>query len=204
PFNEHLLCEVMESEARIRTPEETIRRAVTLFSLASYAHGMLAEKPDRNKELDTFNARDKQYDLRPFLTEKEKAYLADPKPEQSANWPFEWRYEAAHPLFWATGIVDELRFPSEISDIQAMGDFLDKQRDMDELLSRIRMRSEAEILDAADLTLRYDWACVEARINNQDAPAELNGDIVMERHYAFNWLIGSNNGADWDDIHPHT
>jgi hypothetical protein len=26
----------------------------------------------------------------------------------------------------------------------------------------------------------------------------------MERHYAFNWIIGANGGADWDDIQPNT
>ena len=36
------------------------------------------------------------------------------------------------------------------------------------------------------------------------APASLNGDVVMERHYAFNWIIGANGGADWDDIQPNT
>ena len=32
----------------------------------------------------------------------------------------------------------------------------------------------------------------------------LQGVIVMERHYAFNWIIGANGGADWDDIQPNT
>ena len=61
-----------------------------------------------------------------------------------------------------------------------------------------------EILDAADITLRYDWACVEARIHGKEAPASLNGGVVMERHYAFNWIIGANGGAGWDDIQPNT
>ena len=33
-------------------------------------------------------------------------------------------------------------------------------------------------MDAADITLRYDWACVEARVHGKEAPASLNGDVV--------------------------
>ena len=65
-------------------------------------------------------------------------------------------------------------------------------------------RPEKEILDEADLTLRYDWACVDARIHGQKAPTGIDGGIVIERHYAFNWIIGANNGADWDHIQPNT
>ena len=72
------------------------------------------------------------------------------------------------------------------------------------LLSKGFSHSQSEILDAADITLRYDWACVEARVHGKEAPASLNGDVVMERHYAFNWIIGANGGAGWDDIQPNT
>ena len=32
----------------------------------------------------------------------------------------------------------------------------------------------------------------------------LDGGIVMERHYTFNWITGANKGAAWDDIQPNT
>ena len=54
------------------------------------------------------------------------------------------------------------------------------------------------------LTLRYDWACVDARVKGEEAPASLDGGVVMERHYAFNWLIGASDGAEWDEIQPTT
>ena len=67
-----------------------------------------------------------------------------------------------------------------------------------------KVRKREEILDEADLTLRYDWACVDARVNGREAPASLEGGVVMERHYAFNWLIGGSDGAAWDEIWPTT
>ncbi|MGG6547373.1 UNVERIFIED_CONTAM: DUF4272 domain-containing protein, partial [Prevotella sp. 15_C9] len=52
------------------------------------------------------------------------------------------------------------------------------------------VRKREEVLDEADLTFRYDWACVEARVHGEEAPVLLDAGVVMERHYAFNWLVG--------------
>ena len=41
-------------------------------------------------------------------------------------------------------------------------------------LENSKMRSMEEILDEADLIYRYDWACVDARVNGKDAPSELD------------------------------
>ena len=45
---------------------------------------------------------------------------------------------------------------------------------------------------------------MDARVNGREAPASLEGGVVMERHYAFNWLIGGSDGAAWDEIWPTT
>lgn len=64
--------------------------------------------------------------------------------------------------------------------------------------------SQEQLLDAAEVILRYDWACVDARIHHRDAPAGLDAGVVQERHYALNWLVGGSDNADWDDVRPHT
>ena len=107
-------------------------------------------------------------------------------------------------MFKAAGIVDDLPYPSEIIDVPVLAAIFWQHKGCSELLSKGFPRSQSEILDAADITLRYDWACVEARIHGKEAPASLNGGVVMERHYAFNWIIGANGGAGWDDIQPNT
>jgi hypothetical protein len=40
-------------------------------------------------------------------------------------------------------------------------------------------------------------------MNNRAAPAELDEGIVMERHDALNWLIGSMN-QEWDAVSTDT
>ena len=40
------------------------------------------------------------------------------------------------------------------------------------------LRSRDEILDMQDLVLRYDWACVDARVHHKEVPM-LNSDIAV-------------------------
>ena len=46
------------------------------------------------------------------LTEKETAYINDPKPERQTCIQFVWRYECCAVLLWAAGVVDDLSYPS--------------------------------------------------------------------------------------------
>ena len=50
---------------------------------------------------------------------------------------------------------------------------------------------------------RYHWATTSARIKKLKAPAKLDGGVVMERHYALNWLIKYMD-QDWDNISTDT
>ena len=61
------------------------------------------------------------------------------------------------------------------------------------------VRSKEEILDFQDLVLRYDWACVDARIHHKPLSI-LDGDIVYEWHYALNWLVQADGITQWDDV----
>jgi hypothetical protein len=74
---------------------------------------------------------------------------------------------------------------------------------MDRNLERAKPRSKQEILDQADLILRFDWACVDARVNNENVPGELNPSVVYERHYALNLLI-KHKDLDWDNVSTDT
>ncbi len=64
------------------------------------------------------------------------------------------------------------------------------------------MRSKVELLDAADLYYRLDWACVDARINGKEM-TQAHPGVVYERHYALNWLISYGN-QEWDDVRCDT
>ena len=68
---------------------------------------------------------------------------------------------------------------------------------IEKLLKGAKLRSVGELLDAADMIFRLDWACVDTRIHGLPAPAGMDGGVVMERHKALNWLIC---GDDWDEV----
>lgn len=203
PYIEHLPSEVLDSEAVIRNPEEISRRAIALFAVALYSEVLLSENPDREEALDFVRRIDESYHIMDEFTPAERAYLDNPAPEEHDRIQFLWRYECCAVLLWALGIT-ELPYPSEICDVPFIARFFFDNQERGSILDLGEIRGREEILDEADLTLRYDWACVDARIKGQEAPASLDSGIVMERHYALNWLIGADDGADWDNIQPGT
>lgn len=204
PFMARLRNEVTEAEATLKSRKEMVQRAVALFAVAVYSEVMLSETPDREAALAYVDKMDELYEAKTFLTSAERAYIDTPEPEQQLCIQFVWRYECCGVLLWAAGIIDELSYPSQIIDVPVLAAIFWQHNGVSQLLSKGFARSTSEILDAADLTHRYDWATVDARIHGREAPAGLDGGIVVERHYAFNWIIGANEGADWDDIQPNT
>ena len=204
PYMEYLRSEALESEVHLRSRKEMVQRAAALFAVAVYSEVMLSEGSGREEALFNFNKMEQLYGVESYLTPDEAAYIDNPDPEEQECIQFGWRYECAGVLLWAAGVVDDLPYPSKIIDVPVLAAIFWQHKGIGELLSKGFPRSQSEILDAADITLRYDWACVEAQIHEKDAPASLNGGVVMERHYAFNWIIGANGGADWDDIQPNT
>ena len=205
PYLQQLYVTVPESEAKLRTTEETARRLLAMFGVCVYSEARNGDEnwDDAQKYLnkinDIFNGG-----LDATLTPEEKRYLAEKEPDQRALAKFSWRYECCHVLMWALGIFDELGYPSGICDVSRMGKIIWKLDDLAGFLKNAKLRDRNEILDAADLILRYDWACVDARVNSRENPAGLDGGVVVEWHYAFNWLVGACEGAEWDDIRTDT
>lgn len=192
------------NQVTLKSRREMIQRAVALFAVAVYSEVLLSENPSREEALSYLQQMEERYEIGKFLTPAENAYLSNPTPEQPTCIQFVWRYECCGVLLWAAGIVEELPFPSDICDVPVIAALFWQHQHIDHLLSEGEARTPEEILDAADLTFRYDWACVNARIHQQDMPASLDGGVVMERHYTFNWILGANDGAAWDDIQPNT
>jgi len=205
PYIAHLRAAVMESEARLRSPEEIAQRLLVMFAVCVYCEARNGGESwaEAQKYLDRTNeilgGR-----LEQFLTPAEKAFLDVREPEQQELARFSWRYECCHVLMWALGILDELGYPEQICNVSVMAKILWKQERLERFFESAKPRARDEILDGADLLLRYDWACVDARIHKRASPGGLDDGVVVEWHYAFNWLIGANGGAGWDDISTDT
>lgn len=200
-----------EREAQIKSPEEIVKRAVTAFLTAQIAIDIMNENGAAESAV-FFKPILERFGLTDELTDDEKPYfdtsVCDDISVEDAN-QIQWRIEMCVVLFWACGFRKELEFPAgDMSDTRPEIGLIGGCKNFEELMSHVKMRSPSEILDMADLMFRADWACVEARINNDPSlmgnTAEWFSDVVVEQHKGVNWLIGAVDADDWDNVLPHT
>ncbi|MBS0412555.1 MAG: DUF4272 domain-containing protein [Proteobacteria bacterium] len=194
PVNATLPILPIEREVTPRGAAEVAGRTLALLTVAVKSEGLEQPVVDRL-------VRD--YGLAPDLSPEERAFIANPAPTAADRAKFNWRYEGAWALLWALSYVPSLGKPTQQCDaataVRAMRDHHQRAG----FIADARLRPMSEILDQADRIYRYDWAAVDARANGRPAPAGLDEEITVERHKAFNWLIGYE-GAAWDDVTTDT
>lgn len=178
-----------------RSAEHIAKRAIACLLMIQVACDLDRDQFDQETEdfiVDLLN----KFEVVDELTVKEKNILNRSAAQQDIV-NMIWKYEAYWVLLWALGIVDELKYPDEIADCDFAIEVVSRCRSLQEFMQQVKLRDIEEILDEADLIYRYDWACVDARLKQQNAPANLNASIVLERHGTLNWLIQGD--ADWDN-----
>lgn len=136
------------------------------------------------------------------LSPRENAFLDNPNPSMRDRVQFSWAAEAAIPLAWAMGWIDELYRPDNHADTQDYAR-LAYDNGVVRVADAKALRPLDELLDACDLTYRYHWAVRQASLDGKDPPAGLHGGVVMERHRALNWLV-QDIDLDWDDVSTDT
>lgn len=183
-----------EGDYRPRSAEEIAGRAFALT--------LVAYKASTGDHEGANEAYAKVKD-RVVLSPTEIDFLRDPQPSDQDRIHFSWQSEAAYPLFWMLGYVDALGRPEDQIDPDPMVRLV-SGRSFDDLVAGARLRPQAEMLDALDLTYRYHWAVRQAGLDGVPPPAKLNPDVLMERHKALNWLVRYNEDASWDDVTTDT
>lgn len=193
PTIDHLPFTERDDEVTLRSKNEIIQRALALCYIGLKSEGA---DPQDLAELD------EDFEILPYLTEEEQAFVLNPTPSQEDITHASWRYESLHVLLWALGHVDSLSLPDKecnvAEDLRTIFD-----QDREEFTASSTVRSKAEILNQADLIYRIHWACVDARLKNSPAPGGLHPGIVYERHYALNWLVRYMD-QEWDDVSTDT
>lgn len=196
-----------EDEAKLRSPEEIVKRAVTAFLTAQIAIDICGSN-GAEESAKFFMPILERFGLTDELTDDEKPYFDLSKcgdiSDMDAN-QMQWRIEMCVPLFWACGFRKKLEYPSEMADTTKEIKLIGGCEDFGELMKHVKMRPLPDILDAADLIFRMDWACVEARLkNDRGIMGDLFPDVVVEQHKGLNWLIGAYDAEDWDTVTPNT
>ena len=111
-----------------------------------------------------------RFGVRLFLTEKKRKSLTGTASER--NWVnMVWKYKPTGPDLgtwtgrFATFQISDLRCQKAIEVVSTIATF-------DEFMKDVQLRPIDDLLDEADLIFRYDWACVDARIKGEPAPAK--------------------------------
>ena len=179
-------------EITTRSVEQVAYRGLCLLIVSAKALGV---DPD---QIDNVIA---QHDARSRFTPEERIFIDNPKPSETEGLRLGWRLEAAKPLFWSLGFLDDLGLPVEEWSPKEIIDLIE-DNGMEALIRQASLRSASEILDEADFIYRCHWATRRAYWEGADA-APLSPDVTQERHQALNWLIHYEN-QEWDDVTTDT
>jgi Domain of unknown function (DUF4272) len=191
PVNKHLPCIEGGAETVLRSAQDVTDRLLALTIVAVKGEGM-----EQERILEIIEDR-KAW---PHFSPKELAFINDPEPTEHDRVQFAWRYEAAWVMFWALNFTKgPLEPPFKICDVPLL---VETVRDTDDL-AKNGLHSVNNVLNEADLIYRYHWAVRQASIDGVPPPGGLEPGVVMERHYALNWLIGYLD-CDWDDVSTDT
>ncbi|BCM93847.1 hypothetical protein IAD21_05738 [Abditibacteriota bacterium] len=162
----------IEADLRSRSIEEIARRAMCLTLVALKAEGM------NDEEVAEFQ---REHAIETHLTRVEKRFLGQKSSDDDGEWV--WRFEALHVLLWALGYVVALGFPDAESDAGSELEFL---RDLGPqgFIEGALLRSNEQILDAADWVFRLHQSVVDERAGTE----ELTEEVVEQWSVAFDWL----------------
>jgi len=203
PYIQHLPVIETANNVKIRTVEEIAQRAVTCLLAIQVACDAAGAPGNFKKSRKFFGEKLIELGLEGFLTQKEQKIFKGKCNNQDFV-SMTWKYEAYWILLWALGIVEQLDDHSEACDCEFAIHAVADCNSMNDFMKKVKLRDISEILDEADLIFRYDWACVDARIHEEEAPAGLDPDVVYERHCGLNWLIDADGADDWDNVATNT
>ncbi len=186
-----------EEEIVTRTPQETAQRLLALWVVALKADG--AKQPLLDKLLKGGN-------VQAYLTPKEAKFVATKAPTKDDTAAYSWYIENIQTLLYALGQEKELPLSKEQCNSGEVAEKVVKLIGSDNgktFVKQAKLRSNSEILNAKDLTLRAHWATEEATSNKQPQPKNTNHEVLLERHKTLNWLTKYND-EDWDDVTADT
>ncbi len=186
-----------EYEVLLRSADDVAWRIQSLFIVA-----VRAESVASANSIPATRLKGKAPLAFEAMTPMETAFVHNDHPDQVSVMQFAWRYEALYALQWALSLHEELRFPDEICDVPLVAQTMLRSTSREMILDA-RLRSPAEILDALDLNGRMFWAARQAKIDGNEPPASIDGNVLSERQHAFNWLIRFGD-APWDEVDTPT
>ena len=192
PVNEGLPVVEDVSNIRARAVDDIGRRTIAVAIAALKGEGMPHEDV-----MQIVSA----WDVESYFSPEELVFIENPNVSDRDRIKFAWRYECLDVLLWALGYKENIPPPNEICDVKAdVSIIINNKSSM--LWKNARLRSMDELLDMADYYYRLHWGATELRLKGKQNES-VNEEVIMERHYALNWLIRYM-GQSWDEISTDT
>lgn len=201
PLEYSVSAQLVPSAIHLPSRDDMLKRACSLMfvSYAARQAGAKAEGTAITRINRALERLDAAYDLRSALTPKENAMIQQPGSARAEM--LKSRAEASATIMWALGLF-ELSWPSSPCDNKAL-ETLFASSSLHTLAGEAVPREQEELLYQYELTTRLHSACLNLSAA-QSKELELDQDVIYERHYALNWLLGVTGRKAWDDIIPAT
>lgn len=193
PINEHLPLVEDAENTRFRSAHDVAKRIIVLYYIAALGNGV-----DKKRVTDALK-RSRVWDS---LAPSEMSFLDSSELTEQQIADATWRVETLWALLWALGKVDTLDFPTNTCDMATLHSLIPKPDDAQAFIASVHLRDPEEILDETDMIYRIHWAVRDAQLNGKPIPAMLHPGVVVERHYALNWLTWYE--EEWDEITTDT
>jgi hypothetical protein len=168
------------TKAKVRTVQEVAQRTIAVCFTALKAEGASQA---------TLEGLVKRYKAKKFFTPAEWEFVDNNAQTNDDRNKYLWRYEDLAVLMWALGYTEELERPDRTCDVRKTVSYL-SNRSLEQFIADAKLREIGELLDAADLTYRYNGAVEDARRRGKPAPGGLDRQVVRQRNQMLGWLIG--------------
>jgi hypothetical protein len=178
---------LLDSSLSIRSKNDAIDRALTLFVVVAVATGA-----KQDKALDWLEREG----LENALTRREAEWLN--RKDERRTREFAAQEESLLALAWALGVVEVLDFarPCDTSLARAFPRARDNETSLN-FRGRAAYRSPDEIAAAVDLAYCIHWAIRNERFSNVRNAHRVDEYVVEERRRALEWLTSED---DWDEV----
>ncbi len=193
-FEELPLVESSE-EVTLKSLDEICNRVFAAFFSIQVAIDV--NNNQYEESVNYFKPMLEKLNLTQYLNQKEKRIFDGTYTRQDAI-DLDWEYEALWSLFFALGLVDDIKNGGVLCDCDYIINTMKENNDIEKFKNICKLRDIEEILDMLDLYYRYDWACTEKRINPETNIGNLDIGNVIERRRGLEWLIS--NEDDWYEI----
>ncbi len=184
----------VEQGEEFRTPPEVARRCLVLCSLVAVSHD-----EDRINVISWLKREGIWKDVSP----EERYFFQLKKPTKKQIINASWRVEALQMLLWALQLVSSIEVGKSRADFSALKELLPFLTSTFEFINNSELRPDNEIVEMQDRIYQAHWSVRDAEVNGKSVSQDIDPGIVVERHYALNWLMGYL-GQAWDDVTTDT